>query len=366
MSALLDASETTGSAARNGPPARPPRPRPLRLGYVRLTDAAPLIVAAERGLFERRGLNITLSREIGWAALRHRATFGGLDIMHAPGPLPLALTLGLGGSARNCVAGLVLNLHGNAISLAGHLREKGITDGPTLAKHVFSTRRHQPLTLAVVSWHSSHLYLLTRWLRLYGIEPKRDVRLVVVPPEQMVRHLSAGHIDGFCAGEPWNSFAVAEAKAWCPATSAEVDFGHPEKVLMASQDFVEQRTGEYTAVAAAVLEACAWCDSPAGRAQLPALLSRREYLNLSPEIIACGLRGPFHRGYGENFTDANFVVFQRYQANEPTPEKALWMLECLRQAEFLRLPEKEMQTAALSVFRADLYRAALQAGAAKV
>jgi ABC-type nitrate/sulfonate/bicarbonate transport system substrate-binding protein len=338
--------------------ARPVRPRALRVGFVRLLDAAPLIAAVELGLFARRGLSIALSREIGWAALRHRATFGGLDVMHAPGPLPLTLTLGLGGPPRPCVAGLVLNLHGNAITLAKHLREQGIHDGAALAEHIFSTRRRQPLTLAVVSWHSSHQYLLARWLRQFGIEAKRDVRLVVVPPEQMVRQLSAGHIDGFCAGEPWNSLAVAEAGAWCPAMSSEVDFGHPEKVLMATQDFVEQRTEEFTEVAAAVLEACAWCDSAEGRAQLPALLARREYLDLPTEIIARSLRGPFRRGDGREETDANFIVFQRFHANEPSAEKALWMLECLRQAEFLSLPEKQLQDTALSVFRTDLFRAA--------
>jgi len=335
-----------------------PKTRSLRLGFVRLVDSAPLVAAAELGLFKRHGLNVTLTREIGWSTLSHRAIFDGLDVAHAPGPLPLALTLGLGGLACPCITGLVLNLHGNAITLAKHLRDEGVSDGASLATHIFSTQRRQPLTLAVVSRHSSHLHLLTLWLSKHGINARRDLRVVVLPPEQLVRNLAAGNIDGFCAGEPWNSLAVAQAGGWCPATSPELDFGHVEKVLMATEDFVTRCSEEYTALAAAVLEACAWCDTVQGRAQLPALLARPEYLDLPAEVIAHSLQGPFDRGDGRCDTESNFMVFHRFRANEPTPEKALWMLDCLTQAEILPLPEKQLKETALGVFRADLFRAA--------
>ncbi len=335
-----------------------PRQRPLTIGFVRQVDIAPLAAAAELGLFERHGLKVSLSREIGWAALRHGATYDGLDIMHAPGPMPLALTLGLGGPARPCVAGLVLNLHGNAITLAKKLREAGVTGGPTLATYFFSHRRREPLVLAIVSRHSPHQFLLTKWLRQHGLDAKRDVRLVVLPPDQLVRNLAAGHIDGFCASEPWNSLAVAQAGGWCPATSLELDFGHAEKVLLATEDFVTQRAEEFTALAAAVLEACAWCDSAEGRVRLPELLAQRQYLDLPAAIIAPSLQGPFDRGDGRGETDANFMVFHRFRANEPTPEKAWWMLDCLAQAETLPLPEKQLRAMALKVFRPDFFRAA--------
>ncbi len=278
--------------------------------------------------------------------------------MHAPGPMPLALTLGLGGPARPCVAGLVLNLHGNAITLAKKLHDEGVKDGPSLATHIFSNRRREPLVLGIVSRHSSHQFLLTKWLRLHGLDAKRDVRLVVLPPDQLVRNLAAGHIDGFCAGEPWSTLAVAQAGGWCAATSLELDFGPAEKVLMATEDFVTQRPEEFTALAAAVLEACAWCDSPEGRARLPAMLAQRKYLDLPAEFIAPSLQGPFDRGDGRRETESNFIVFHRFRANEPTPEKALWMLDCLAQAETLALPEKPLRATALNVFRSDLFRAA--------
>jgi len=335
-----------------------PRQRPLTIGFVRLVDIAPLVAANEMGLFQRHGLIVKLSREIGWAALRHRATFDGLDVMHAPGPMPLAVTLGLGGPARPCVAGLVLNLHGNAVTLGKKLREEGVTDGPSLATHVFSHRRREPLVLAVVSRHSSHQYLLAKWLRQHGLDAKRDVRLVVLSPDQLVRNLAAGHIDGFCAGEPWNSLAVAEAGGWCPATSLELDRGHAEKVLMATEDFITRRPDEFTALAAAVLEACGWCDTAEGRLRLPVMLAARKYLDLPADIIARSLQGPFDRGGGRREAESNFIVFHRFRANEPTPEKALWMLECLAQAETLPLPEKQLRATAVNVFRSDLFHAA--------
>ena len=189
---------------------RPPSPRPLRLGFLRCTDAARLFVAEHRGLFKAHGLTVHLQREIGLATLREKIIYGELDAVHAPAPMLWATQLGLDCAPCDVLAALVLNRHGNAVTLSRALWDAGVRDAATLRAHVRDRRRDQPLTLGVVFHYSSHHLLLRSWLRAAGFDLVRDVRIVVVPPAQLLRHLAVGTIDGYCAAEPWNTLAVRE------------------------------------------------------------------------------------------------------------------------------------------------------------
>ena len=215
-------------------------PRKLRVGFVPLTDCAPLVMAHELGLFRKFGLNVALSRELGWATIRDKIIHGELEAAHATIGMPMAATLGLGSIACDCLTALVLNLHGNAITLADELWKRGVRDGKTLRDEIHLSRREKIFTFGVVHTFSSHNFLLRDWLTAAGIHPDRDVRIVVVPPPQMVANLKGGNLDGFCAGEPWNSVAVQARVGWCVAASAELAPGPPEKVLMVRQDFAGQ------------------------------------------------------------------------------------------------------------------------------
>ena len=196
--------------------------RKTRIGFVPLCDCAPLIVAQELGIFSRHGLKIELVREVGWATVRDRLIHGDLDASHALAPMPFAATLGVGCVATPCITGLVLNLNGNAITLSKQLWKAGVRDGTTLVEHARSERREAPLTFGIVSPFSSHRHILESWLRRAGLDPERDVRFVVVPPPQMPVNLKAGHLDGFCSGEPWNSAAIRAGDGWCPITSSQL------------------------------------------------------------------------------------------------------------------------------------------------
>lgn len=195
---------------RTGWPAS--APKPIRLGFVPLTDCAPLVMAAELGLFEKYGLRVTLHRELGWASIRDKIIFGELDAAHALAAMPLAATLGLGSVRSKCLTALVLNLHGNAITLSNELWRQGVRDGASLREETKRWRGQRVLTLGVVYPFSSHRHLLRKWLAAHSINPDRDVRMVVVPPPQMASNLKAGNLDGFCVGEPWNS-AVVQLRA---------------------------------------------------------------------------------------------------------------------------------------------------------
>lgn len=306
-------------------------PGPLRLGFVPLTDCAPLIMARELGLFQKYGLHVTLHRELGWATIRDKVIYGELDAAHALAAMPLAATLGLGSIRCDCLSGLVLNLHGNAITLSHELRDRGVYDGKSLRQVILESRREKTFTFGAVAPYSSHFFLLRKWLLDSGIHPERDVRIVVVPPPQMVANLKAGHLDGFCVGEPWNSVAAQSRAGWCAAASAELAPGHPEKVVIVRAEFAETRAEEHVALLAALLEACAFCDQPENEPALVATLVRPEYVGAPEDALRRGIRGEMDFGQRGVRTVRDFTIFHRSDANEPTAARAGWVLQQMRE-----------------------------------
>ena len=296
--------------------------RTLRVGFLALTDAAPFAVAEEYGLFTKHGVHVQLSREVGWATMREKIVYGELDAAQAPAPMLWSTTLGVDSVACPVTTGLILNLHGNALTLSERLWADGIRDATTLRDAARRRSGERKLTFGVVFNFSSHHLLLRSWLQNGGINPDRDVRIVVVPPAQMFRNLSAGTIDGYCAGEPWNSLAVREKVGWCPAWSAAQQPGHVEKVLMVTERFAEARAPEHSALIAALVEACAWCDEPTNREPLARLLARAGYINQSAHIISPALTGAYDCGHGRTEHIPGFHVFHAGQANRPSSAKA--------------------------------------------
>ena len=310
-------------------------PQPLRLGFVPLTDCAPLVMAQELGLFKKFGLRVQLSRELGWATLRDKIVHGELDAAHALAAMPLAATLGLGSVACECLTALVLNLNGNAITLSSDLWKRGVRDGKTLREEIHRTRREKTFTFGIVFPFSSHRQLLRNWLSAHGIDPERDVRFVVVPPPQMVANLKAGHLDGFCVGEPWNSLAVHARAGWITATSVELDPGHPEKVLMVRGDFAAKRNGEHLALVAA--------------------LARPEFVGVPEEILKRALAGQLDCGNGVTRRIENFFVFHRNDANEPSGATTAWALQLIRTSGLCPEPAKLNFEIGRRVYRTDLH-----------
>ncbi|MCX6894871.1 MAG: CmpA/NrtA family ABC transporter substrate-binding protein [Verrucomicrobia bacterium] len=326
----------------------------LRLGFVPLTDCAPLVVARELGLFRKYGLNVVLHRELGWAAIRDKIITGELDAAQAVAGMPFAATLGLGSARCECVTGLVLNLHGNAITLSNELWRHGVRDAATLREFIHAKHYEHRLTFGVVFLFSSHHFLLRDWLTAAGINPDKDVRIVVVPPPQMPGALQAGHIDGCCVGEPWNSVAVQSRAGWVAATSAELAPDHPEKILTVRRDFAEHCADEHEALIAALLAACEFCDAPENHATVLEMLSRREFLDRAPAMLRPGLTGEFDFGHGQTRQVQDFVTFHRDDANEPSADKAAWVIRHLRAAN-LATPAELTPSLARSVFRCDIY-----------
>ena len=320
----------------------------LTLGFIPLTDCAPLIVAKAQGFFTEEGLEVALSREASWATIRDKVSVGALDGAHMLAPMALA--------AESMLAPMALNQNGSAITvstkLAAMLREidpEGmaaplITAAP-LARLVARLREQgaPPLTFAMVFPQSMHNYALRYWLAQAGIDPDRDVRLVVTPPPRMVEHLRSGTIDGFCVGAPWNAVAVDEGLGEVLIKASQLWPGGPDKVFGVTADWAHRHPGELRAALRALIRASAWADEPGNHAELVALLSRPDHVGVEPEALARALKSE--------------IVFHRDAAGLPRREHALWFLsQMVRWGQVA--PDLDLDAVADRVYRPDLFRAA--------
>jgi NitT/TauT family transport system ATP-binding protein/nitrate/nitrite transport system substrate-binding protein len=325
----------------------------LTLGFIPLTDCAPLVVAKALGFFAEEGLEVALSREASWATVRDKVAVGALDGAHMLAPMALA--------GEALLAPMALNQNGSAVTvsakLGAMLREIDpagmaaplITAAP-LARLV-EQRRSQgapTLTFAMVFPQSMHNYALRYWLAQAGIDPDRDVRLVVTPPPRMVEHLRSGEIDGFCVGAPWNAVAVDEGLGEVLIKASQFWPGGPDKVFGVAAGWAQSHLDELRAALRALIRASAWADEPGNHAELVSLLSRPDHVGVEPEALARALRSE--------------IVFHRDAAGLPRREHALWFLsQMLRWGQIGA--DADLGAVADRVYRPDLFReAALSLG----
>jgi ABC-type nitrate/sulfonate/bicarbonate transport system substrate-binding protein len=329
----------------------------LRLGFIPLTDCAPIVAATALGFFEEEGLDVTLSREVSWATIRDKVTVGALDGSHMLAPMALASTLGAGGGQTvPMIAPLALNLNGSAITVSAALAEmlreidpEGMAQGPVTARplaRLIERRREcgkAQLTFAVVFSYSMHAYALRYWMAEAGIDPDRDVRLVVTPPPRMVEQLQSGGVDGFCVGAPWNAVAVQEGLGEVLIRASEFWPGSPDKVFGVKADWAQAYPDELRALLRALIRASIWADDPVNRSQLIDLLARPQHVGASREAI------------GRALDDE--IVFHTGAAGRPQREHALWFLS--QMARWGQIGSKpDFDAVADAVYRPDLFRAA--------
>ncbi len=286
-----------------------------------------------------------------WAGptVREKILSGELDAAQALAPMPLAMSLGLNSPRLDCLTALVLTLHGNAVVLSRRLWS--VTGGRPADLARCSRQAAPPIVLAAVYPHSTQLYLLREWLTQAGLVPDRDYRIVIVPPPQMVSHLKAGHIDGFCVGEPWASVAVRSGVGVIAALSADLAPGHAEKVLLVRASFARERREEHASLIRALCEACAWCASPLHTDFLIQLLSDRHGLALPPEVLRPALTGNVNLGAGRSRVGTDAMLFHGDDINEPDLRRVDW---------FARHVDPAADATLLGgVYRTDLYHDAI-------
>ncbi len=344
----------------------------LVIGFMPLLDCATLVVAAERGFAAAEGLDLRLVRETSWANIRDRIIVGHFDAAQMLAPMTIASTLGIGHIRLPVIAPISLGLGGNAITVSLPLWEEMAREGAAAGnftraqgaalERVIAARERaqlEPLTFGMVYPFSCHNYELRYWLAAAGIDPDRDVRLVVIPPPFLVDALRAGQIDGFCVGEPWNSAAVdAGVGAIVTPTSAIWPLS-PEKVLGCRAEWAERYPGQLAALLRAIQRAALWSERPENHADLARLLSEPRHVGAAAEVLQRGLANRLALlPAAEPVALPDFYVPARHAATFPWVSHALWIY-----AQMVRWRQIEFSAAHVAAvrgaYRPDLYRAAL-------
>ncbi|WP_027613282.1 CmpA/NrtA family ABC transporter substrate-binding protein [Pseudomonas sp. URIL14HWK12:I6] len=333
----------------------------INLGFMALSDCASVVVAATQGFAQPYGLTINLKRQASWATLRDKLVSGELDVAHSLYGLIYAVHLGIGGVAPSDMAVLMgLNQNGQSLNLSHGLQQLGVTSPEALDRQAHQTRAK--LTFAQTFPTGTHAMWLYYWLASQGIHPLQDVDSVVVPPPQMVAHLQAGRIDGFCVGEPWAASAVQQDLGFTLATSQSIWPDHPEKVLGCTRAFVEQYPNTARALVMAILEASRFIEqNPENRRSTAQLLSAPEYLDAPLSCIEPRFLGDYADGLGNRWQDPHALRFHgNGEVNLPYLSDGLWFMTQFRRWGLLR-EDPDYLAVARQVQQLDIYREAATA-----
>ncbi len=363
----------------------------LKLGFIKLTDMAPLAVAYELGYFEDEGLFVTLEPQANWKVLLDRVITGELDGAHMLAGQPLGATIGFGTPAE-IVTAFSMDLNGNGITVSNEVWAamkphvpKGAGGKPLhpikadALKPVVEAYRAagKPFNFGMVFPVSTHNYELRYWLAAGGIHPgfytkaditgqaDADVLLSVTPPPQMPATLEAGTIYGYSVGEPWNQQAVFKGIGVPVITDYEIWRNNPEKVLGVTRAWAERNPSTHIALVKALIRAAIWLDANgnANRPAAVAMLSRSAYVGADPEVLANSMTGTFEYERGDERAVPDFNVFFRYYATYPYYSDAVWYLTQMRRWGQIAEPRPDAwyHDIARKVYRPEVYFAAARA-----
>jgi NitT/TauT family transport system ATP-binding protein len=345
--------------------------RQITAGIMPLLDSALLVAAKEKGFANGEGIDLALVRETSWANIRDRLAVGHFQVAHVLAPMPIACNLGLTPLAARTVVPMALGLGGNAVTVSNVLWEDLVGNGakadldPRTAgaalKSVVTgraTRGDGPLRFAVVHPYSGHNYELRYWLAACGIDPTRDVEIVIVPPPLMADALAAGTIDGYCAGEPWNTASVVLGVGHILTVKAAIWRSSPEKVLSADARWAEAQPEALAALLRALCKSAQWCAAPANREELAGLLSGPAYLQKPAAWMMPALSGQIETGGAQTTRVEDFFIPFAKAATFPWKSHALWFYsQMVRWGQVAHNAANE--AVARETYRPDLYRAAL-------
>ena len=369
--------------------AAPPEKSQLKLGFIKLTDCAPLVIAKELGFFEAEELDVVLEAQANWKILLDRVIGGELDGAHMLAGQPIGATIGIGTKAE-LVTALSLDLNGNACTVSNEIWKQMQKASPGLAKpsppHPIAatalrpvaeewSARGQPLRMGMVFPVSSHNYELRYWLAAGGIKPgyytngdttgtqDADVLIAVTPPPQMPATLEQGTIQGYCVGEPWNQQAVTRGIGVPVVTNYEIRKNQGEKVFGVTARWAEQNPETHVRVVKALIRAGQWLDASAeNRKRAVELLSKPEYVGADPAVLANSMTGSFEFEKGDRRPMPDFNVFFRHYATYPYYSDGVWFLTQMRRWGQIAEPKPDAWYDATirSVYKPDVWRLAAQ------
>ena len=338
----------------------------LKIGFIPLTDCAALVIAKEKGFFAKHGLNVELSKEASWANVRDKMTVGELDASHMLAAMPIASTLGVGSTQKDMLALMALGQNGDAITVSNKMYDAMMAADPAATKKGSAAALKKVIaakTMGVPEFGmtfptGTHNYHIRYWMGAAGVNPDTDVSLKVVPPPQMVANMTAGNIDGFCVGEPWNQRAVMGNVGKALITGYQLWQDGPEKVLGVQKSFADKYPETTKQMMEAVIEAGVWLDSSwENRKEASAILSSKSYVNAPKDVIDNSMTGTFMFTNGVSTPMPNFNRFAKGGALYPYYSHGLWQITQMIRWGQLDKPI-DMKKTVESVYRPDLFVAA--------
>jgi nitrate/nitrite transport system substrate-binding protein len=301
----------------------------IRIGFIPLTDCASVVMAHELGLYRKHGVEVEVSREASWATIRDKVLTGDLDGAHCLFGMPFSVYTGIGGTAgQEMQIAMVLNNNGQAITLSKEFCGLvGFREVSKVSGAVEAMKANKTVTFAMTFPGGTHDLWLRYWLAAAGVDQK-SVKVITIPPPQMVANMKVGNMDGYSVGEPWNGVCVQQGIGMTHISSQDIWKHHPEKALVVNKTFGETRRGELKNVMKAVLEASVWLDDPANRKEAAAVIGKPSYVNAPPEVIEARLLGKYDLGCNQmhSYTD-DYMMFHRGGAtNYPRRSHAIWFM----------------------------------------
>ncbi|WP_348811628.1 CmpA/NrtA family ABC transporter substrate-binding protein [Flavobacterium maritimum] len=309
---------------------------PVRLGFIPLTDCSPIVMAKELGLFKKYGVEVVVTKESSWANVRDKILTGELDGAHCLYSMPFSVYTGVGGKAGSEMKiAMMLNVNGQAITLSNDFcgkvgfKQMGKVTPVVAAK----LKAEKEVTFAMTFPGGTHDLWLRNWMSVAGLNQKA-VKIITIPPPQMVANMKVGNMDGFCVGEPWGGVAVKQGVGFTQVASQDIWKDHPEKALVVNKDFSAKRRADLVKVMKAVMEACKWLDVPSNRKKAAAIIGKAAYVNAPADVIEGRLMGDYNLGcnQGVEVYDNDYMLFHKGgMVNFPRKSHAIWAM-----AQFVR------------------------------
>ncbi|HEY8566037.1 MAG TPA: CmpA/NrtA family ABC transporter substrate-binding protein [Beijerinckiaceae bacterium] len=306
LSQILPLGTVTDAFAQGAAPEK----KDLKVGFIPITCATPIIMAHPMGFYAKQGLNVEVVKTAGWAVIRDKTLNKEYDAAHMLAPMPLAITLGVGSNPVPYTMPAVENINGQAITLAVKHKDKR------------DPRSWKGFKFAVPFDYSMHNYLLRYYLAEHGIDPDTDVQIRAVPPPEMVANLRADNIDGFLGPDPFNQRAVYDGVGFIHVLSKELWDGHPCCAFAASREFVTSMPNTYAALLKGIIEATAYAAKAENRKAIAEAIAPANYLNQPPVVLEQILTGTYADGLGSVKRDANRINFDPF----PYESFAVWIL----------------------------------------
>jgi nitrate/nitrite transport system substrate-binding protein len=331
----------------------------IKIGFIALTDCASVVMAHELGLFKQYGLNVDVVKQASWASTRDALLTGDIQAAHMLFGMPFSVYTGIGGPAgKEIYIAMNLNSNGQAITLANEDfgGKVGFKALEKVKSAVEAVKAKKEATFAMTFPGGTHDMWLRYWMAAAGVDQK-GVKIITIPPAQMVANMKVGNMDGYCVGEPWGGVAVKEGFGFTHITTQDIWKHHPEKSLGVNADFAHRRRDDLKLMMRAILEAAAFIDDPKNTPQVAKAVGASAYVNAPPDVIDARLAGKYTLGkdLGETtYTDDTMLFSNKGLVNFPRHSHAAWfMAQYVRFGYLKELPD--VKGIAERLIRQDLY-----------